>query len=403
MLFTHLQIYDPAERRLVAAADVGLAVLERIAGVGRRSRGDGSARRILLLRLERIGDLLMAVPAIRAVRALAPASQIDLAVGSWNASLAAAIPGIDRIETVDAPWLARGAASSGALLQRARAWRQRRYDLAINFEGDIRSHVLMRLSGATRRIGFDMAGGGPVLTDRVAFDPTVHTAVNAIRLVAHAFGAPAAALADEWLAASRGGRPRIDIPAAARERATALLASARRPLIGVQAGGGRAIKQWPPERFGAVAAAVARAHDATIVLTGAASDRLLIDEARRALPPSARVIDVSTVTDLLDVAAIVERLDLLITGDTGPMHVADAVGTPVVAIFGLTTPVRWGPLSHRSRVVRIDLPCSPCNRVRRPPERCVGIVPDCLSGIGPEAVIAAASDALAGVIPLHRP
>lgn len=395
---------------LVGIADAGLAIVERatsIAGRARSSRArdrrSESPRRILLLRLERIGDLMMAVPAIRAVRALAPHAEIDLVVGSWNASLARTIPGISAVHTLDAPWLSRGKkARPGTLLEGARRWRSNDYDLAINFEGDIRSHALMRLSRAPRRVGFDMGGGGPLLTDRISFDPQAHTAANALRLVASAFGVSFDSLDAEWLEPARSGRRRITVPERTRSLAAQRLAGYRRPLVGVQVGGGRPIKQWPPERFGEVASALSARHDVTIVLTGSESDRALIDDARRLLPVNARVVDVTDLTDLVDVAAILQQLDVLITGDTGPMHLADAVGVPVVGIFGLTTPVRWGPLSRHSRVVRIDLPCSPCNRVRRPPERCVGIVPDCLTGISADAVVAAAVSVLSRVIPLNQ-
>jgi ADP-heptose:LPS heptosyltransferase len=93
---------------------------------------------------------------------------------------------------------------------------------------------------------------------------------------------------------------------------------------------------------------------------------------------------------VLDLAAVLERLPVFVTGDTGPMHLAAAVGAPVVALFGPSIPARYAPLSARSRVVRIDLPCSPCNRIRLPPDRCRGHVPDCLDGIGVDAVLAAA-------------
>jgi ADP-heptose:LPS heptosyltransferase len=83
-------------------------------------------------------------------------------------------------------------------------------------------------------------------------------------------------------------------------------------------------------------------------------------------------------------------LDVFITGDTGPMHLASALGTPVVAIFGPSDPIRYATRGDFDRVVRIDLPCSPCNRIRRPPSRCVGHTPDCLTGVSSGAVIEAA-------------
>ena len=90
-------------------------------------------------------------------------------------------------------------------------------------------------------------------------------------------------------------------------------------------------------------------------------------------------------------AALVNQL---VTGDTGPMHVATAVGTPVVAIFGASNPVRYGPRGHLDRIVRVELPCSPCNRIRLPPQRCAVRTPDCLAYISPSRVFDATVSAL---------
>jgi ADP-heptose:LPS heptosyltransferase len=160
--------------------------------------------------------------------------------------------------------------------------------------------------------------------------------------------------------------------------------------VGIHASGGRAIKQWDADRFAAVADRLAREHGAAIVLTGTAEDRELVEGVARRLPAAARTVDLAGAIELPLLAAILERLDLLVTGDTGPMHLAAAVGTPVVAIFGPSDPARYAPLEAASAIVRIDLPCSPCNRIRLPPERCVGHTPDCLAGVSVEQVHAAA-------------
>ena len=110
---------------------------------------------------------------------------------------------------------------------------------------------------------------------------------------------------------------------------------------------------------------------------------------KRALP-AASVIDASGDLDLLELAALLQQLDLFITGDTGPMHLAATVGTPVVAVFGPSAPHRYAPTGPADRIVRVDLPCSPCNRIRQPPARCVGHTPDCLVAVSSEAVITAA-------------
>lgn len=388
-MFPHLQIYDPRERWLVGTADALLSVPATLARLLPGRAAAWPPRRILLLRLERIGDLLMSAPAIASIRAFAPEARIDLVVGSWNASLAALIPGIDSIETLDAPWLARGVGdgSQGGLVKRALSWRAREYGLAINFEGDIRSHGLMALSGAARRVGFDMAGGGPLLTSRVPFRPDEHTTTNAWRLVQAVFDRPAAAAAQPF---------RLAVPTEARGRAAAMLAGrAGRAVIAVHASGGRAIKQWPVSRFAAVAGRLAIEQGALLLLTGAPGDRAIVDELRAALPAAVEVMDLVGEVELPLLAAMLERCRLLVTGDTGPMHLAAFVGTPIVAVFGPSDPVRYAPVAAPHRVVRIDLPCAPCNRIRLPPARCQGHTPDCLEGVTIDAVYAAACELLA--------
>ena len=376
-------------------ADAGLAVvgpfMKRRA---KTSRPDGRPA-ILLLRLERVGDLLMTLDAIEAVRRLAPDAAIDLVVGEWNEAIARLIPGIDHVETLSPSWLSRGAGYQWfpAMARRAWGWRSRGYDLAINFEGDIRSNVLLGLSGAARRVGFEMAGGGPMLTDRVAFDPARHTRSNALRLVERAFDLAAGSCETHR---PGPGSPRLRIPDEARARAVSLLAgiAVGATVIVVHAGGGREIKQWNLDRFADLINRLAASHRAAVVLSGSADDRPLVDVVKAGLNTGVACEDLVGRVDLVTLAAVLERAALLITGDTGPMHLAAALDVPVVAIFGPSDPARWGPFSERARVVRVSLPCSPCNRIRRPPERCRGHVPDCLAAVS----VAAVYDAAAGVL-----
>ena len=393
-MFDHLQISNVRERNIVGLGDT---LLRGLAPLLNRwpERKDGSVRRILLLRLERIGDLLMTLRAITEVQRLAPGAQIDLVVGSWNADLAHAIREVDQVEILDVPWLARenGGATWSTLLRTAWQWRRRQYDLGINFEGDIRSNLLLGVAGATRRVGFAMRGGGPALTDPVEFSETAHTATNSCQLVRQTFGLETAPLDDE---PGRRDAGRLQIPEDARARAAALLeqAGATATLIGIQASAGREIKQWDPGRFAEVGSVLAREYGATLVITGTADERHVTDRVIKGVDKSIRTIDLTADVDLLTMAGIIERMALFVTCDTGPMHLASAVGTPTVAIFGPSLPSRYAPLLRQSRVVRIDLPCSPCNQLRRPPARCVGHIPDCLTGIEVGPVLAAARELL---------
>jgi lipopolysaccharide heptosyltransferase II len=394
-LFDHLQISDGRERWMVGAADLLLSAATAPVRLLRRRSADASPGRILLLRLERIGDLLMALPAIAAVRELAPRARIDLVVGSWNEPIARLLDAVDHVELLDAPWLARGgpAAAHAELVRRARAWR-RRYDLAINFEGDIRSHLLMWLSGTPHRAGFEMAGGGPVLTDVEPYDPSRHVADNLLRLVERAFGRPAHSLPMREV--------RLAVPESARRNAEALLPTSDKLLVGVNVGGGREIKQWEPARFGVVAARLSAKYGARIVFTGAPGDGAVVSAALRAMPGAVDAIDLTGRADLLALAAVIERCAVFVTGDTGPMHIAAAVGTPLVAIFGPSDPARWGPLARNAQIVHSSVQCRPCNQIRKPPSRCMGHEPDCLAAVSVEAVVSAVDRQLATAAAAER-
>lgn len=380
-----LQITDRRERAWVAAADL---VLRPLSWLPRRAATARPAR-VLLLRLERIGDLLMTLEAIRDARAAWPDARIDLAVGSWNAPLAALVSEVTTVHIADVPWLAREGTGLTwpALVGRARHWAAGKYDLVVNFEPDIRSNFLAWLAGGRRRFGYWTGGGGAFLTTADAYRPTTHAAENARRLIARAATATGTVVPDAL------PRPKVVLSADARADADARLAGRTGPFIGVHASGGRESKQWHLDRFGAVAHALATRHAATIVLTGSEADRPLVDAVKQGLG-DVPVVDACGTLTLPELAALLARLDLLVTGDTGPMHLAAAVGTPLVALFGPSDPRRYGPRGTAAHVIRIDLPCSPCGQVRLPPERCRGHVPDCLDGIPVERVVSAASEML---------
>jgi ADP-heptose:LPS heptosyltransferase len=381
-----LSIYDRRERAIVGAADLVLGAVAAVARPLRRRTAPRTPHRVLLLRLERIGDLVMALPAIRDVRAHAPGATIDLVVGSWNLSIARALPYVDNVLTLDAGWLARETRGGGMarLFAAARGWRGARYDIAINFEPDIRSNALLACSGAGWTAGWTSGGGGALLDVGLSYDTSVHTSENARRLVAAIFGEPPPGIT----------QPLLVIPENLRRAAAERLSGVRGgPLVGVHVSGGRLVKQWEPARFAEVARLLMEQHGAAIVLTGGVEDRAMVDEVKAVLRRD-RVVDVAGGVDLLELAALLAELDLLVTGDTGPMHVAAAVGTPVVAVFGPSDPVRYAPSGPADRTVRAGIECSPCNRIRKPPSHCVGHIPECLSSVPAAQVYEAARSSL---------
>ena len=298
--------------------------------------------------------------------------EIDLVVGGWNQSLARAIPGVTRVETLDARVAVarrRGPGMPAVAARRAALARAARYDLAINFEPDIRSNLMLAAAGAAWTAGFASGGGGPLLDHRARLRSAAHTSDNARRLVAAAFGRPARTSALRLLDIpdARGGRR----GAPTRAHAAGRWSASTRAAAARSSSGRRS--DSPRWRGGWSSAGAQRSCSRVRRRTAP-----LVDAVKRRCAATA-VIDASGDLDLLELAAVLERLDLFVTGDTGPMHLAAAVGTPIVAVFGPSDPARYAPRGRCDRIVRVDLPCSPCNRIRLPPARCIGHTPDCLA------------------------
>jgi ADP-heptose:LPS heptosyltransferase len=315
-------------------------------------------------------------------------------VGRWSAEIARSAP-VDEVLVWSAPWAGRadeGGQGVLALARQARALRSRRPDLAIDLQGDIRALLLMRLTGARLRVGYANTGGASLLTHVVPLDETLPWPEQNRRAVAVALGdRPPAARSD----------PLRD---ADREFATRLLASlglaARQPLVGIHPSGGRGVKQWDVTRWGVVAARLQREFGATVLVTGTAADAPLARALARPLEKAP--VDLTGRLSPRELLALVERLDLFLSPDTGPMHMACAVGTPSVSVFGPSDPVRYfsggdGSSGSRHVVVRQELWCSPCNLIRNPPAECAGPEPpECLQLVTVEAVYREAARLLAG-------
>jgi ADP-heptose:LPS heptosyltransferase len=390
------RVYDPRERALLGALDaagrIGFGAARLFA---RRQEPPTEPREVLVLRLDRIGDVIMSLPALALLRAELPAARIRLAVGRWSQEIAKSAP-VDELLVWSAPWVGRsdeGAESFGALLRKAGALRSRRLDLALDLQGDVRASLLLWRSGARRRIGYANTGGRYLLSDVVPLDETVSWVEQNRRAVAIALGRPAAAAA-----------PLIDLLTEddrgfARRLLATLGLEERRPLVGIHPSGGRRIKQWPAARWAEVAARLQRDFRATILITGTAGDAALARELQKDLP--SRAIDLTGKLSLRETLALVERLDLFLSPDTGTMHMACAVGTPSVSVFGPSDPQRYfsggsGASGSRHVVVRAELWCAPCNLIRKPPQECAHApAPECLELVSVDAVSREAARLLA--------
>jgi ADP-heptose:LPS heptosyltransferase len=400
------RVYDARERLALFALDLPGRLLLGGPARWRRRRAapvdPGALREVLVLRLDRIGDLLMSLPALASLRAALPQARIRLAVPGWSAEIAGRAP-VDEVLVWSPPWAGRaqeGADSWPALLGKARALRAQRLDLALDLQGDVRASLLMWLSGAGERVGYANTGGAYFLTRVVPLDETVSWVEQNRRAVRVALGplgglggkAPRGTLPGQGDAVagkppSAAGRAlpgphSIEAERARGERLLAEHGATRRPLVGLHPSGGRAIKQWDLARWADVAARLQREYGATVVVTGSAADRALAERVSAGLPRP--VTDLTGKLGVRDTMAAIGALDLFLSPDTGPMHMAATVDTPSVSVFGPSDPGRYfsgggGAPGTRHVVVRADLWCSPCNLIRRPPAECAGPAgPECL-------------------------
>ena len=319
--------------------------------------------RILLVQLADIGDLVLTTPAIAALRAAQPDAHLTLLTTKHSAAVVP--PGlVDEVilfdkHTFDSPKALLRPANLQAALGLSARLRRGRYDTAVFFHhfttrfGALKFVALALSSGARRRVGLDN-GNAPFLTDRIPDDGfgARHQAQYWLDLVG-LLGADTTPRPAQVVVAQGVGA----IPAPLKPKAPDSLRIAIHP----GSGGYSLARRWEPTRFAAVADALATEYNAQIVLVGTAEDN--VDDVRVAM--RAKPVDMSGRTSLAQLAAVLQTCDLYVGADSGVMHIAAAVGTPVVAVFGPSNPDAWRPWTPggRSAVVTSDAACSPCSYV----------------------------------------
>jgi heptosyltransferase I len=376
---TASRVTEPRERLAVGLASLGALALKPFLG---RPAADSPAD-VLVLRLDRIGDVLMTLPALHALRAALPSSRIRLAVGRWSREVAMEAP-VDEVLEWNAPWVGRrdeGASSMSGLLASARAMQSRPPDLAIDLQGDVRAIWLMAATGARARASYANRGSAALLTTVIELDENLNFVEQNYRAIETAIGRSVPRTPFRWLDHDRRARGKARL----RELLTAAGRNPETRLLGIHPGAGRAIKEWPVDRFIEVARVVARERNATIVVTGSGTEAEKTAAIKAGLPD--RALDLGGRLDLRELAEIIGACDVFVSGDTAAMHFACAIGTPSVAIFGPSDPGRYFSGGHHgfnsgaSHVVLApDIWCGPCNLIRRPPDECAEApVPDCLA------------------------
>jgi heptosyltransferase-2 len=313
-----------------------------------------------------VGDVVLSLPALRDLRRAFPASRLEALARPSVAGLYAAVPEID------------GVVESRGTLADAAAIRGR-YDVGLLLPNSFASAFTLWRAGIPERWGYATDARGALLTRscRVRASLGGRSQVYYYRAMLEGLGLAVSGPPDASLAC----------PEAWAERGRALLGSPG-PWIGINPGAAYGTaKRWPPERFAAAAALVARRSGARVAIVGSAAERPLAEAIAAQLGGAARVL--CGETTLAELVGVLRELRLLLTNDSGPMHLAAALGTPLVAVFGSTDWTETAPVSERARVVREETECAPC-KLRECP-----IDHRCMARVAVDRVAATALELLA--------
>lgn len=339
-------------------------------------------KKVALLRALQLGDLLCAVPALRALRHAWPSARISLIGLPWARDFVRRFAAYidDFIEFPGFPGLPERQPVLAALPAFIAAAQAERFDLAIQMHGSgALTNPLLATLGARRMAGFVTPGGWrPQPGDFIPWPEELPEIRRLLALVAR-LGVPA-----------RGEA--LELPLLPEERAAFAGLRAELPLLAgayacIHPGARLASRRWPPERFAGVGDALAAAGLA-VVLTGSTDEVRLVATVRAAM--RAPAIDLAGRTSLGTLAALVGEARLVVCNDTGMSHVAAAMGTPSVVVCSGADPERWRPLDRsRHRLLAHPVPCRPCAFAYCPTGH------ECAAGVSAAAVAEEAQQLLA--------
>lgn len=304
-------------------------------------------KRILVRGVNWIGDAVMTMPALRALRKANPGAHISLLVKPWVAPLFERDPNIDEIIL----YTDKHRQVSGKIRLAAQL-RKETFDCAVLLQNAFDAAIIAFLAGIPERIGYARDGRSILLTKAIPFDQWAKS-LHHIDYYLNLFGEAGAGDGRNmpWLYLA------VDERISARQR----LKSLRRPLIALNPGATYgSSKRWPASRFAEVAGRVLTELEGGIVLFGGPSEKSIADEIAKLIDRPGDLLNLAGTTSLRELAALISECDILVTNDSGPMHIGYAVGTPLVSVFGSTSPEHTGPCGPESLVLRKKTECSPC-------------------------------------------
>lgn len=340
--------------------------------------------RMLLLRPDHLGDLVLTTPIFDALKQNAPNAHITMMVGPWSSEIVARHPGIDRLLTCPFPGFLRTPQKALApyilLFSVAKQLRRGHYDLAINLRPDFWwGAALLYLARIPCRIGYALEPGKPFLTHAEHLQQPEHATISNLRLASAALQASGYPPLAEPYTPER--YPLQFIPTAAEyqwvtDRLAQEGTGAGTSIVVIHPGTGAAVKLWRTRGWATCADALTEslttAAPVRIILTGSKNEQPMLEEIARGMQSPAVLVTDATVGQL---AALLGRALLVLSVDSGPLHLAVAQGTPTVQLFGPTDPRNFGPWGiHERHIVLASrqrcptCPAIPCGRLDFSPQ-----------------------------------
>jgi len=344
-----------------------------------------SAPTILIVLIAGIGDLILASAAIRAIRNGHPDSEIHLLASTDAVPLAMNYPYIDHVHAFPIRELRKSKAYLFDIIRIIRDLRGTAFDYLLNLyrvsslAGSVKMGLLFSLLKADKKVGHDRYGFGSFLTERVPAGTFTgrHVAEVMIEIAARAGGIPdGEGIEVFWNADIASRWEDFFVPLTGRV------------IVGINPGGKENFR-WAPDRFASAAEEIIERFNAAVILLGGPAEVPIASDIAGRI--RADVFNLAGKTSVDALPYIISRMDLLITNDSGPMHIAAATKTPLVALFGPEDPKLFGPYTEPElyRVIQKDVPCRPCGE-----KKCLR--PSCLDLITPEEVLEACVELLEG-------
>ena len=396
------------DKRLGPALCGLLLILKRLTGRRRSARAPEDVHRILLLKMWGMGSIVLATPLLARLREHHPNARIDLVTLHENEAIARLLPGFDRIVGIDL--------SHGVLqffwntLRTIAALRREHYDLLLDLEFFTRfSAAFSFLVGADWSHGFSAKGSfrGRLHDVEIPFNAYAHVASNFLTLLTGDYMNPL----DPALVEAPDALPLLTVPESEWQSCCELLRAdpAWREgealvVVNPNAGDMAIERRWPTERVAELLRQLTARHPVNVVLIGSPAERDHVASVVRESEVSGRLVDLAGRTSIEQVVALLAHADVVVTNDSGPMHIAAAAGSSTVALFGPETPTLYHPLrarpEQRHAIHTLNLGCSPCmfvhdNKVLS----CWFSQAKCMSGILPADVLASVEALLAGEEP----